>query len=98
MGGNQVPDWIDDERRKREITNARPVEPLGEVTALFLAIDPVGINFETNTDEYEPEVGLSFLAWRTPLRQLMRGASSSRNSNRWFAWGSTGHPNGLPGL
>ena len=26
------------------------------VLALLFEVDPVGINFETNTDEYEPEV------------------------------------------
>ncbi len=28
-----------------------------EVAALLFRHDPVGINFENNTDEYEPEVG-----------------------------------------
>jgi uncharacterized protein (DUF169 family) len=28
-----------------------------EVSALLFRHDPVGINFETNEDEYEPEVG-----------------------------------------
>jgi hypothetical protein len=28
-----------------------------EIAAILFELDPVGINFETNTDEYEPEVG-----------------------------------------
>jgi hypothetical protein len=28
-----------------------------EVSQILFELDPVGINFETNTDEYEPEVG-----------------------------------------
>jgi hypothetical protein len=28
-----------------------------EVSAILFDLDPVSINFETNTDEYEPEVG-----------------------------------------
>ena len=28
-----------------------------EVAAILFELDPVGINFESNTDEYEPEVG-----------------------------------------
>jgi hypothetical protein len=28
-----------------------------EVSALFFRFDPVGLNFETNADEYDPEVG-----------------------------------------
>ena len=27
------------------------------VSAILFDLDPIGINFETNTDEYEPEVG-----------------------------------------
>jgi hypothetical protein len=27
------------------------------LSALLFEVDPAGINFETNTDEYEPEVG-----------------------------------------
>lgn len=27
------------------------------MSALFCRFDPVGLNYETNTDEYEPEVG-----------------------------------------
>src|SRR5918992_1637472 len=28
-----------------------------EASALFFRFDPVGLNFETNSDEYDPEVG-----------------------------------------
>ena len=28
-----------------------------EVSAILFELDPIGINFESNTDEYEPEVG-----------------------------------------
>ena len=28
-----------------------------EVAAILFELDPVGINFESNTDEYEPEAG-----------------------------------------
>jgi hypothetical protein len=28
-----------------------------EIAAILFELDPVGINFESNTDEYEPEVG-----------------------------------------
>ena len=28
-----------------------------EVSGILFELDPIGINFETNTDEYEPEVG-----------------------------------------
>jgi len=28
-----------------------------EVSSILFRHDPIGINFETNTDEYEPEVG-----------------------------------------
>ncbi|MDH3592492.1 MAG: hypothetical protein OER88_11465, partial [Planctomycetota bacterium] len=28
-----------------------------EVSGILFELDPIGINFKTNTDEYEPEVG-----------------------------------------
>ena len=45
-----------------------------EVAAILFELDPEGINFESNTDEYEPEVG-------TILPRL-RSCSSVRDARR----------------
>src|SRR6266513_2027251 len=52
-----VAERADDERRQRHLLQARYAGLFAAATDLFFAIDPVGINFETNVDEYEPEVG-----------------------------------------
>ena len=44
-------------QRERAAIRARFGPLFDEVAALLFRADPVGVNFETNTDEYEPEVG-----------------------------------------
>ena len=55
-----------------------------QAVALFFRIDPVGINFDVNTDEYEPEVA-------TVLPRLLAADSEkavrtilSEEFNHWF--------------
>ena len=48
---------IADKRDQRERVKAQYAGLFPAATALFFRVDPAGINFETNTDEYEPEVG-----------------------------------------
>lgn len=54
MPKSQTGEEIREERRKLKAEYGKLYEAISVV--LFLH-DPVGINFETNTDEYEPEVG-----------------------------------------
>ena len=42
---------------KRAALRAEYGELFEQVSAILFEEDPIGINFETNTDEYEPEVG-----------------------------------------
>jgi hypothetical protein len=44
-------------RIEREMVRHKFGSFFTEVSSILFEIDPVGINFETNTDEYEPEVG-----------------------------------------
>jgi hypothetical protein len=61
-----------------------------EVSALLFRLDPIGINFECNTDEYEPEVGT--------ILPLLRSCSSAEDVRRivhqefvrWFGADSAG--------
>jgi hypothetical protein len=56
-----------------------------EVTAILFRHDPIGINFETNADEYEPEVGTILPRLREcrdidDLRRVIR-----EEFGRWFS-------------
>lgn len=46
-------DGIDEQRRRLK---AEYRELYEDMAALLFRLDPVGINYDTNTDEYEPEV------------------------------------------
>ena len=48
----------DDLLRERAALRARYGPLFDQVSAALLGDDPMGIAFETNTDEYEPEVGM----------------------------------------
>lgn len=74
----------DYEHRGRQLVKARYPSLFAAVTDLFFRIDPVGINFETNTDEYEPEVGTVL-----PRLELARSVADVREIVReelvvWF--------------
>ena len=44
-------------RQARSALKKKYGDLFDRVAALLFEADPIGINFETNTDEYEPEVG-----------------------------------------
>jgi hypothetical protein len=46
-----------DSRRRRAALKRQHQHPFAELAAAFFEVDPAGINFDENTDEYEPEVG-----------------------------------------
>jgi hypothetical protein len=52
----EVPDWVESRADRAEVK-----EKYGalfqEVSAVLFSHDPIGINFETNTDEYDAEAG-----------------------------------------
>jgi hypothetical protein len=52
-----VPGWIQVENAKRDQGKARYGSLFQEVAAILFDVDPIGINFEDNTDEYETEAG-----------------------------------------
>ena len=54
---NAMSEWIADKRDERERVKAQYAGLFVAATDLFFRVDPAGINFESNTDEYEPEVG-----------------------------------------
>ena len=50
-------DWIDEAAEKRKIIEESYPELFQRVTSILFKHDPVGINYEDNTNEYEPEAG-----------------------------------------
>jgi hypothetical protein len=44
-------------RRRRAALKTQDQRLFAELAAVFFEVDPAGINFDDNTDEYEPEVG-----------------------------------------
>jgi hypothetical protein len=46
-----------DERERQKLVKAKYAALFAAATQLFFRVDPIGINFESNADEYEPEVG-----------------------------------------
>ena len=51
------PRWLDKAIDRREASRAQYKELFATVEAILFAHDPLGINFEDNTDEYDLEVG-----------------------------------------
>jgi hypothetical protein len=47
----------DAEAEKRKAVRCEYIAVFDSLSRLLFDADPIGINFETNTDEYEPEVG-----------------------------------------
>jgi hypothetical protein len=50
-------DWIDKEAEKRSRIKERNPELFHQISAILFKHDPMGINYEDNTDEYDPEAG-----------------------------------------
>jgi len=50
-------DWIDEEAENRSRIKERYPQLFQQVSAILFKHDPMGINYEDNTNEYEPEAG-----------------------------------------
>jgi hypothetical protein len=49
--------WIENERSSREKLRAEYADLFASVSAILFECDPIGINFDDNTDEYDAEAG-----------------------------------------
>jgi hypothetical protein len=78
---NVTAEEIEDKRRR---LRAQYGTLYDDISAILFRHDPIGINFETNTDEYEPEVGTIL----PRLREASCAADLSRIVHeeflRWF--------------
>src|ERR1700686_3982009 len=81
-------------KRERDAIKRKYGELFCAVSAALFEDDPIGINFESNTDEYEPEAGT--------IIPRLHSASSVQDVetivyeefNRWFGAGDAGLKSG----
>lgn len=69
---------------ERKRVRAEYPELFDEVAGILFELDPIGINFKSNTDEYEPEVGTIL-----PRLRACRSVDDARKVThdeftRWF--------------
>ena len=67
-------------------------ELFDSLAALLFRHDPIGINFEENTDEYEPEVGTILPQLRSCESEEDVLAIVHQEFVRWFSEGDAGPP------
>ncbi len=77
-------------RAERQELRAQYRSLFDEVSAILFELDPMGINFETNANEYEPEVGTIL-----PRLKLCRSAEDvckvvHEEFVRWFSPANAG--------
>lgn len=49
--------WIAEDRVRRAALKDQYERLFADMAALFFEVDPAGVNYDENSDEYEPEVG-----------------------------------------
>jgi hypothetical protein len=57
MTQSDTPNWMQQARKEREVVRKQSPELFDEVSRILFRADPIGINFEDNTDEYDAEAG-----------------------------------------
>jgi hypothetical protein len=79
-----TPDEVRLHRERRKKLSASYQQLLNEISSILFRHDPIGINFEDNTDEYDAEAG-------TILTRLRRDFSAEQTTTmvheefvRWF--------------
>ena len=77
----QTREEIQEERRQ---LRAEYSHLFDDVQALLFRHDPVGINFETNTDEYDPEIGTILPRLRSCTCVTDVGRVVHEEFTRWF--------------
>lgn len=90
QGYFQVSTERDSIKRERDAIKSKYGELFAAVSAALFEDDPIGINFESNTDEYEPEAGT--------IIPRLHSANSAKDVetivyeefNRWFGPGDAG--------
>src|SRR5580698_1989063 len=79
-----TPDEVRLNREERKKLSASYQQLLTEVSAILFRHDPIGINFEDNTDEYDPEAGTILTRLRRDLSPEQMTAIVHEEFVRWF--------------
>ena len=79
-----TPDEVSLHREERKRLSSSYKQLLNEVSAILFRHDPVGINFEDNTDEYDPEAGTILPRLRRDLSVEEAAAIVHEEFVRWF--------------
>ncbi len=79
-----TPDEVRLYREERKRLSSSYKQLLNEVSAILFRQDPIGINFEDNTDEYDPEAGTILPRLRGGLSVEESTAIVHEEFVRWF--------------
>jgi hypothetical protein len=79
-----VPEWVKVERAKREELRKQYGALFMEVSGILFDVDPIGINFEDNADEYAAEVGTILPRLETCLTAESVRSVVHEQFIRWF--------------
>jgi hypothetical protein len=81
---SRLPKWIEEEKAKRIELQTRYQVLFDEVSAILFDLDPIGINFEDNTDEYDAEAGTILPRLETCVTVENVRAVVHQEFVRWF--------------
>jgi len=79
-----TPDEVSLHREERKRLSSSYKQLLIEVSTILFRHDPIGINFEENTDEYDPEAGTILPRLRSGLSVEEATAIVHEEFVRWF--------------
>jgi len=79
-----TPDEVSLHREERKRLSSSYKRLLNEVSAILFRHDPIGINFEDNPDEYDPEAGTILPRLRRDLSVEETTAIVHEEFVRWF--------------
>jgi len=79
-----TPDEVSLHREERKRLSSSYKQLLNEVSPILFRHDPIGINFEDNTDEYDPEAGTILPRFRRDLSVEETAAIVHEEFVRWF--------------
>src|SRR5262249_46858932 len=79
-----TPDEVSLHQAERKRLSSSYKQLLNDVSAILFRHDPIGINFEDNTDEYDPEAGTILPRLRRDLSVEQMTAIVHEEFVRWF--------------
>ena len=85
-----TPDEVKLHRAERKRLSSSYKLLLNEISAVLFRHDPIGINFEDNTDEYDAEAGTILTRLRRDLSVEETTAIVHEEFVRWFEPGTAG--------